>query len=54
MASNNHPYDPREYTDMILLYGESGYNARGAARLYQLRFPQRRHPNHITIQGLIL
>lgn len=34
---------------MSLIYAEAGYNARAAARLYQERYPNRRHPDHKII-----
>ena len=34
-----------EYTDMLLLYGETGHNAAAARRLYGERYPMRRLPS---------
>lgn len=43
-------YTTDEYTDMIIVYGVAGENARAAARLYAERFPEReRHPYYTTI-----
>ena len=43
-------YTAEEYTNMIILYGVAGENARAAARLYAERFPDReRHPDHKII-----
>lgn len=52
MAMNNHPYTNNEYANMCLLYGETRGNALAAARLYQERYPNLRHPNNVTIQGI--
>ncbi|KAL1490093.1 hypothetical protein ABEB36_012835 [Hypothenemus hampei] len=43
-------YTAAEYTEMIILFGECGRNAREAARVYGERFPKRlRYPDHKTI-----
>ena len=42
-------YEPREYTDMIGMYGLSGYVAGRATELYAERFPNRTHPDGRTI-----
>lgn len=43
-------YTAQEYTDMIIMYGVAGENARAAARLYAERFPEReRHPSFNVI-----
>jgi len=39
--------------DIIIEYGKSNENARECARLYALRFPNRRHPFRQTISNLI-
>lgn len=39
---------------MILLHGKCGRKARFAARLYQQRFPDDRHPSHKTILKKLL
>jgi hypothetical protein len=41
-----------ELTDMLLMYGRANCNGRRAARLYQERFPDRRHPNHKTLAAV--
>lgn len=38
-------FSTREYHDMLLIYGESQGNSRGAVRLYNERYPNRRQPN---------
>ena len=43
-------YTAGEYTDMIIVFGIAGENARAAARLYAERFPEReRHPDNNVI-----
>ena len=42
-------FTAEEYTDMIVCYGLAGENAFAAARLYTERYPNRRHPTHVTI-----
>jgi len=43
-------YTAEEYTDMLIVYGAAGENARAAARLYAERFPGReRQPYYQTI-----
>ncbi|KMQ89961.1 hypothetical protein RF55_10339 [Lasius niger] len=43
-------YTAEEHTNMIIVYGVAGENARAAARLYAERFPEReRHPDHKII-----
>jgi len=46
-------YLPVEIVDIIIEYGRSNENARECARLYALRFPNRRHPSRQTISNLI-
>lgn len=41
-------YTPREYTEMVILYGEFNFNANDAAAKFRRRHPGRR-PNHNTI-----
>ncbi|KAK9709777.1 Helix-turn-helix domain (DUF4817) [Popillia japonica] len=47
-------YDPNEYVDMLLIYGECRKNFREVANLYRERFPERRHPAHTTFNKLEL
>ena len=42
-------YTTGEYADMIICYGMTGENALAAEHLYAERFPNRRHPSHVTI-----
>lgn len=42
-------YTNIEYTDMILIYGETRQNSVAARDLYAERFPNRRHPACKTI-----
>lgn len=44
MARNGAGFTHREYTDMLVVYGEAGRNAVAAARLYAERYPNRVHP----------
>lgn len=46
-------YTAAEYCDMLILYGECGSNANETARQYVIRYPERRHPNHVVILNLI-
>lgn len=46
-------YTPSEIVDMIVVYGRCGENARDASRQYAIIYPNRSHPNHITILKLI-
>lgn len=46
-------YTPEEYTEMLIMFGEYGRNARETSREYALRFPNRRHPNPQQILHLI-
>jgi len=46
-------YLPSEIVDIIIEYSRSNENARECARLYALRFPNRRHPSRQTISNLI-
>lgn len=45
------PYSNREYVDMIKVLGACNDNTRAAARLYRENYPNRRHPDHKTIQN---
>lgn len=45
-------FSPNEIVDMILILGECHINYLAASRLYAMRFPDRRHPSHVTIQTL--
>jgi hypothetical protein len=46
-------FSSEEYTEMLIIYGESGRNANAAARLYRERFPNRLHPSSNVILRLI-
>jgi len=46
-------YTAEEYTDMIICYGIAMENALAAERIYAERFPNRRHPSHITISRCV-
>jgi len=41
-----------EEVDMLLIFGECKRNARAAATLYALRFPNMRHPSHMAFTRL--
>jgi len=45
-------YPANEIVDMIRIVGEAGNNYSVAARLYSVRFPDRRHPNRTTMKRL--
>jgi len=45
-------YPPNEIIDMIRIVGETGNNYSAAARLYSVRFPDRRHPNRKVMKRL--
>lgn len=45
-------YTNREYVDMILVLGECLGNALEASRVYNERYPNRRHTNHNVIRRL--
>lgn len=45
-------FTPTEIVDMIWILGECRGNYREASRLYRIRYPQRRHPDHRTIHRL--
>lgn len=45
-------YTYRELADMHLVYGAAEGNGRAAARLYEQRFPHRRHPHHTTFSAI--
>jgi len=38
-------YTNNELFDMIMVYSECRQNCREAARIYAMRFPERRHPH---------
>jgi len=44
-------YPPNEIVDMIRIVSEAG-NYSAAARLYSVRFPNRRHPNRKVMKRL--
>jgi hypothetical protein len=46
-------FTPEEYTEMMIIYGESGRNSKAAPRLYRERFPHRRHPSSDVFLGLV-
>lgn len=47
-------YNPSEYIDMVIMYGNCGNNAAAAANLYAESFPNREHhPSPGTILGAI-
>lgn len=46
-------YQPTEIVDIIIEFGRNNENYRDCARSYALRFPNRRHPNNITIRSLL-
>lgn len=39
-------YLPSEIVDMIIIYGVANSNVREAARQYQNKYPNRRHPDY--------
>ena len=45
-------YTNSDYTDMLLILGESRNNAAGAARLYAERYNARRHPDQNVFRRL--
>ena len=45
-------YLPSEIVDMILILGKCYVNYAAASRLYDERFPDRRHPTNLTISTL--
>jgi len=45
-------YPPNEIVDMIRIVGEAGNNYSATARLYSVRFPDRRHPNRKVMKRL--
>ena len=45
-------YTNAEYTEMLLIYGETRKNSREACRRYQQRYPNRRHPSHTMFARL--
>lgn len=53
VRQRGHPYEEREYVDMIMLYGECGHNAAEASRVYADRYPRRRHPSPNVILGAV-
>ncbi|GFT32592.1 DUF4817 domain-containing protein [Trichonephila clavipes] len=48
LVGENKMYTNEEYCKMVLLYGQCNRN-REAARLYEIKFPCRRHPSYCTI-----
>ena len=46
MLSVSVMYTDEEYADIVFVYGFCDGNANAAAREYQRRYPQRRHPSH--------
>jgi hypothetical protein len=46
-------FSSEEYTEMLIIYGESGINANAAERLYRECFPNRLHPSSNVILRLI-
>jgi len=46
-------YLSTEIVNIIIEYGRNNENTRECARLYALRFPNRRHPSRQTISNLI-
>ncbi len=42
-------YTNEEYCEMVLLYGQCNRNKRETAKLYAIKFPNRRHPSECTI-----
>lgn len=46
-------FSSEEYCEMMIIYGECDRNANAAARMYQERFPARRHPSANVILRLI-
>lgn len=42
-------YSPTEIVDMIIIFSNTGGNAREAARQYRDQYPGRRHPDHKVI-----
>ncbi|KMQ87154.1 transposable element tc3 transposase [Lasius niger] len=47
-------YPPQERIDMLLILGDCRINYRQAAALYQVRYPNRRHPNAAVIRDIYL
>lgn len=45
-------FTSQEMADMHLIYGEARGNGMEAQRLYQERFPNRRHPHHATFASI--
>ena len=45
-------FNNEQYADMIFMYGKADGSARGAKRLYQEKFPNRRAPYAGTIQDV--
>jgi hypothetical protein len=43
----------KETSEMLIIYGECGRNAREATRVYAQRFPNGNHPDHKTILSVI-
>ena len=45
-------YELSELRDMIMCYGEARGNGRQARRIYEQRYPNRRHPHHTTFAAI--
>jgi hypothetical protein len=45
-------YTNTDYTDVLLIVGEARRNAEEAWRMYQQRFPNKRHPAHTMFARL--
>lgn len=52
-GNRGQPYTEQEYLDMVMIYGECGYNAAAAHRLYAERYPRRRLPSPDVILGAV-
>jgi hypothetical protein len=42
-------YSAADYVEMLIIFGECGWNAREAARIFSDRFPDQPSPDHKTI-----
>jgi len=47
-------YSSNKIVDIILVLGEAGRNYCRAERVYQNRYPVRRHPNAMQIRRILL
>jgi len=45
-------YPPNEIVDIVRIVDEAGNNYSTAARLYSIRFPDKRHPNRKVMKRL--